>query len=474
MFPLIRLLGYLLVAMITFIGLRLFYYYASYFFAWRRYRQLAPVTTANLRALRDLPYVKVQITTRGAPGTTDVIRRGIQNIVALASEAPELYCPRLSIEVITESREQARLLKDDFALMPVLLEADALVLPPTYRTPRDTGLKARALHYMVEQRRRGYHHKPGRTFIVHYDEESVMEPDELRKLVACLATTDKQILEGPIYYPLEFNDASAICRAMECNRPIVCYECRHVMEDGHPIHIHGSNLVVDEALEDQFGWDFGTLDGQPFVAEDYVFGTLAFLRYGPSIFGWHGCVMLEQPPFSIQSAFRQRVRWIQGVLQGLAMLKRQPAYHKLPLKERIRLTLPTHYRILTFALGCPTGALAVPFLLYQTAIVLSGHTFIPLPFPLDAWLVFVGFLWLNSMLIGVWYNLAQARDLTPLQRLTEGARAFALTPVASFVETAAGFWAAVKWATGDRHVTWQTTPKTIEADRAMNWRAISV
>ena len=41
-----RLLGYVLVALITFIGLRLFYYYTSFFFAWRRYRQLAPVTTS--------------------------------------------------------------------------------------------------------------------------------------------------------------------------------------------------------------------------------------------------------------------------------------------------------------------------------------------------------------------------------------------------------------------------------------------
>ncbi len=473
MLTLVRLLGYLLVALITFIGARILYYYASYFFVWRRYRHLAPVTTDDLRALPNLPYVKIQITTRGAPGSTEVIRRGIQNVVALAGEAPDLYCPHLSIEVVTESREQARRLRDDFALLPVLMDADALVLPASYTTPRDTRLKARALHYMVEQRREGYNRRPGRTFVVHYDEESVMEPAELRKLLACLATTDKQILEGPIYYPLEFGDASAICRAMESNRPIVCYECRHVMEHGHPIHIHGSNLVIDESLENEFGWDFGTLDGQPFVAEDYVFGTLAYLRYGPSIFGWHGCLMLEQPPFSLQSAFRQRLRWIEGVLQGLVMLERQPAYRKLSLRDRLHLTLPTRYRILTFALGFPTGLLALPYLLYQTVVVLSGHGFTPLPFPIMAWLVFVGFLWLNSLLIGVWYNLSHAQQMTPVERLTEAARAFALAPVASFVETGAAFWAAVKWSTGNRGVHWLTTPKTRHADRWMNWKGDS-
>jgi len=64
-------------------------------------------------------------------------------------------------------------------------------------------LKARALHYMVELRRRGVKRKPGKTFIVHFDEESVMEPDELRKLFKFLATTDKKLTEGQIYYPLE-------------------------------------------------------------------------------------------------------------------------------------------------------------------------------------------------------------------------------------------------------------------------------
>jgi hypothetical protein len=40
------------------------------------------------------------------------------------------------------------------------------------------------------------------------------------------------------------------------------------MESGMPLHLHGSNLVVEEEFENQIGWDFGTLDGQPFIAED--------------------------------------------------------------------------------------------------------------------------------------------------------------------------------------------------------------
>ena len=53
-----------------------------------------------------------------------------------------------------------------------------------------------------------------------------MEPDELRKLMHYLSTSPKPLSEGPIYYPLEYSDAQMICRAMEANRPISCFECR--------------------------------------------------------------------------------------------------------------------------------------------------------------------------------------------------------------------------------------------------------
>jgi len=468
---LVRLLGYLLIALITIIGVRMIYYYVSYFFHWPRYRHLPEVTSDDVMALFTIPYVKIQITTRGSAGSSEVIERGIRNVVALAREAPELYCAQLSIEIVTESAEQERLLQGDLTRLPLPLDAVAVAVPPSYETPRGTQLKARALHYMTELRRNGFNAKPGKTFIVHYDEESVMEPGELRKLIRYLATTDKQIVEGPIYYPLEYTDTSAICRAMEANRPLTCFECRQVMESGTPLHLHGSNLVIDEQLENELGWDFGVLDGQPFVAEDYVFGVLAYLRKGPEVFGWHGSVMLEQPPFSFRSAFRQRYRWILGVLQGLQMLHRLPRYQRLPRREQRRLTWPVRYRILTFALGFPTGVLALPYLLYQAGALLSGQTYPPLPLPVMLWLVLVGFLWFNSVVVGVWYNLSFAQQLSPLDRWREGLRTVALAPVAGIMETVAGFWAVYNWLRGNRVVNWRPTPKTRHADRAMHWTA---
>ncbi len=119
---------------------------------------------------------------------------------------------------MTESIEQKHVLEWDFSLSP--LRVHCFVIPAGYETRKGTQLKARGLHYMVELRRRGLNRKAGQTFIVHFDEESLMLPEELRKLIHYLATSDKLLTEGPIYYPLEYREASLICRAMEANRPV--------------------------------------------------------------------------------------------------------------------------------------------------------------------------------------------------------------------------------------------------------------
>lgn len=324
---------------------------------------------------------------------------------------------------------------------------------------------------MVELRRQGKNRKPGQTFILHYDEESVMVPDELRKLLYYLANTDKKLTEGPIYYPLEYRDASLICRAMEANRPVGCFECREVMESGTPLHMHGSNLVIEEALENQLGWDIGTLDGEPFIAEDYVFGVFAYLYCGPGIFGWHGCVMIEQPPFSYKSAFKQRYRWVVGVLQGMTAMQRMREFSTLPWKLRFQLTWGTRYRIMTFALGLPTGIISLFYTLYQAVEVLLGHAYLPLPLPLMLWMSLVGVLWLNSILIGVWYNLMSSEELTPLQKWSEGTKVLAMAPIAGIMESSAAFWAVTQWMTGNRKVSWQPTPKTKAADKTLHAKA---
>ena len=369
---------------------------------------------------------------------------------------------------MTESSAQASLIEDAFS--STNLKVTALVIPKTYRTPNGTELKARGLHYIVERRRAGWNHTPGKTFVVHFDEESVMLPAELKKLVFFLSKTDKRILEGPIYYPLEYMNASVLCRAMEANRPVGCFECRQVMENGVPLHLHGSNLVIDQELEDEIGWDIGSLDGQPFIAEDYVFGMNAFVEYGDSVFGWHGCVMLEQPPFSFKSAFKQRHRWIFGVLQGMSMVGDHELFRSLPLKTRFGVIWGTRFRIASFALGSFVGVLSLlllPVLLPVVIQDIATGTSLALPWEISIWLTLVGTMWIGSIYIGAWYNVAYA-GLNLEQQITEMARAIVLAPIAGILESTAGFWAVFEWSMGRRKVVWTPTPKTKTADDAAN------
>ena len=459
------ILGIVLIVLISWVAARMSVYWRSFLFHWPRYRQTAPVATDELRHA-DVPYVKIQITTRGSQGSTRVITRGIRHLLDLAVEDREFYRSVLSVEVLTESQSQADHIDSVFRSAP--LHVEAIVLPREYRAPNGTELKARALHYAVECRRAGWNRKPGRTFIVHFDEESVIVPREMRKLLMLLSTTTKKLLEGPIYYPLDYMESPQLCRSMEANRPIGCFECRDVMERGRPLHLHGSNLVIDESLENELGWDIGTLEGHPFIAEDYIFGLMAYLAGGPGVFGWHGCVMFEQPPFSVKSAFRQRYRWVFGVLQGLSKCRHLEAFTALPRSRRASLRLGTIYRLSTFALGSIVGILSSLYLsitLLHVFSALADGTIAGLPLVISAWMGIVGALWLGAVFIGATYNLSEA-GLPRDQVRSQIALAVGLAPIAGIIESTAALWAIVRWAGGVREVQWVPTPKTREAETA--------
>ena len=128
------LLGGIIALFISVIGIRLLFYFHSFFLHWRRYRRIEPVTNSDIRALPCIPFVKVQITTRGSIGSTEVIRRGIQNIDALVKEAPDLYRDKICVEVVTESWMQKQVLERDFARPSMsvqeLVVVHSLPLPP--------------------------------------------------------------------------------------------------------------------------------------------------------------------------------------------------------------------------------------------------------------------------------------------------------------------------------------------------------
>jgi egghead protein (zeste-white 4 protein) len=448
-----KIAAVLLSVVLTGIAARYVYYYWCWARSRRHFAHPAPLDPAVLAA-RDIPWMKFQVTTRG--GHPEIVERTVAGVIDAVSPHPWL-AHRVSVEVITESAEEAAALPVRFAGAPC--PVDALCLPASYRTPHGTGLKARALHYMVERRRDGWNARPGRTFIVHLDEETLVTGDHLLVLVDYLSADPRPVSQGPILYPLEWGNTPWMCRAMESLRPFGCSECARVMSNPPPPHLHGSNLVVDEEVEDAIGWDFGTIDGQPYIAEDLLFGLRAYALLGREGFGWHGATMLEQPPLSVYWAVQQRLRWVLGALQGWRAMGQREDLLSIPARERSRLRRAVGFRVATYALGFPVGFAGLYFLLHPAVRQAALLT------PLGVWRLFImlaGLGWVLSYQIGLARNL-RYQDVGWLGRLRQHLTLLVLTPVTGLFETAGPFLALTRWLVGARQARWTPTPKTAES-----------
>ena len=116
----------------------------------------------------------------------------------------------------------------------------------------------------------------------------------------------------------------------------------------------------------------------------------------------------------------------------------------------------------------PIGNLSeqtLPAFLAKTIASIYLNQQAPLPGPASAWLSLVGLMWIGSVFIGAWHNLADSGLDGPTRR-AEIARAVLAAPVAGLIESSAALWAVLAWTHGARRVSWVPTPKTIEADAA--------
>ena len=412
----------------------------------------------------------IQITTKG--GALAVVERGIDNVLDGIVRYPAL-CDVVRVEVITENGEEVQALEARYAGAAIRVEP--ILLPPDYRTPQGTALKARALHYMVERHRS----TPDDCYVVHYDEESVLTPDNLARLVHRLLSRPVGISEGMISYGLDWDQATLLNKAMESARPFGCHECYSVMTSPPPLHLHGSNLVVRQDLENEIGWDIGNLDGSALVAEDLVFGLMAYLRYGPGEFGWHYAEMIEQPPFTVKDGYKQRERWVFGALQALAHVRSLPGWGQLRLRDRLRIAVIIRVRVLTYALGFPISLLALGVNSVVATMVALESVRVDQwqgswpEWTVDGVLTVCGIgLWLGATQLGLGYNLRHS-GLGVRQRVRDHLLVLLVTPIAGLVDTAGPLVAVLKWIAGIREVTWRPTPKSAPVTRTGVGRARS-
>jgi hypothetical protein len=393
------------------------------------------------------PKILFQITTRSAT-KTPVVKRGIDSI---RNSCSKINYYNFGISVVSDDLADLESLKN-------IKECEVIVVDSKFST--NAIKKGRALQYAVEQRRRSARNTSN-YWIFHMDEESYVTSQTILSLLKKIKEGDVIASEGPIFYPLKFESANFLTAIAESGRPFTCYHCVSHMTNPPPMHMHGSNLLVRSDIEDCVGWNFG-----PTLAEDEIFGYKIYEKYGSNSLGWHGGILLEQPPLNIKDHFMQRRRWILGRLQNI---------DKFPLIHRFKVTFELITYFLVFISGIISPILwfhsqLVPNLQFLSSMaqinhglnlditywvlkvmnIISSQSIVhtlakgsPVEISVGLMLLFSSIVWLLSYQIGLSLNLRYTKISKP-KRFLYHLQTLILCPIIGVVETFPAFCAIVE------------------------------
>lgn len=398
----------------------------------------------DVRRIHNDPAIIFQITTRSAT-KTDVVKRGIESII---QSAKEVNFDNYEISIVTDDPADVRTLKN--------LDCETVVVDKAFKT--NAIRKGRGLQYATEHRR--WHRKNTSNYwIFHMDDESYVVPQTILALLKVIREGKCVASEGPIFYPLKFESANRVAAIAESIRPFTCYDCVSQMTNPPPVHMHGSNLLVRSDIEDTIGWQFG-----PVLAEDQMFGFKVYEKYGPGSMGWHGGILLEQPPLSLKDHFFQRRRWVLGTLQNLPKF---PRWHRLKLL----------YRSVTYFLGFASAVSSIAVMAFNYFMIFTMQDYARLTdifaiseklpvdinsgFSLDLLLAilasvdpgeltlalimtFILVVWIGSYQMGLYSNLKYSK-IRWFKRILFHAQALLLAPLVGLVETFPAFWATIEY-----------------------------
>jgi len=396
-----------------------------------------------------------QITTRSATKTS-VVRRGIRSII---NAAHEISFSNYQICIVTDDPQDQWTLRKE--------RCEILVVQKSYHT--DAIKKGRALQYAVDHRRQTEKNTSKR-WIFHMDEESYVTPQTILALLKFIASGRGVVSEGPIFYPLKFDSANRLTAIAESVRPFACYDCVSQMTSPPPLHMHGSNLLVRSDVEDDIEWKFGHT-----LAEDQMFGYKVHQKYGHGSMGWHGGILLEQPPLNLKDHFFQRRRWFLGTMQNL---------DKFPRWHRYKVMLKSVTLFLGFASGVASTALMIngyvlPLfslsasglgtinsaimtlpshldpLAALNSILSSTLTATPIEFATSAILLFASLVWLGSYQLGLFLNLRYSKTTTS-KKVVLHLQTLILCPLLGLIETFPAFWATIEYNVKKKHMSEKT------------------
>ena len=403
----------------------------------------------DLRRIYNDPTIIFQITTRSAT-MTPVVKRGIDSII---DSSLKINYRNYQISIITDDPKDQVTLND--------INCEVIIVDKKFASSAIK--KGRALQYAVEHRR-----KTGKNisnyWIFHMDDESYVTSQTIMSLLKFIREGNAIASEGPIFYPLKFESANRLTAIAESIRPFTCYDCVSQMTNPPPLHMHGSNLLVRSDIEDSIGWNFG-----PTLAEDQIFGYKIYEKYGPKSMGWHGGMLLEQPPLNIKDHFMQRRRWVLGSLQNMV---RFPLIHKFKLM----------FKLVTYFMGFVSGVVStilyfhayIPKLFLVLSISISEFNLDIISWfdkvmkifsseatmnasinggPLDPIigliLLFPYTMWLFSYQLGLFLNLRYSK-ISLIKRVALHLQTLLLSVVIGLLETFPAFYAMLEYYIRDR------------------------
>lgn len=410
----------------------------------------------DLARIHNDPIIIFQITTRSAT-KTPVVKRGINSII---SSSCKIKYSNYIISVVSDDLEDIATLgcfrgNNNFEVIIVDKKFTANAIK-----------KGRALQYAVEYRRKvGLN--TSKYWVFHMDDESYVTHQTILSLLRFIRESNAIASEGPIFYPLKFESANFLTAIAESVRPFTCYDCVSQMTNPPPLHMHGSNLLVRSDIEDSIGWNFG-----PTLAEDQLFGYKVYEKYGPKSLGWHGGILLEQPPLNIKDHFMQRRRWVVGSMQNI---------NNFPLIHRFKMV----FKLATYFLGFISGIVSIilyayfqvpkmmPLLLSSSSSTINNinqtvnidiatwfnklfdtlssqsivHTLTngsPVEVGIGLMLLFTSVMWLLSYQVGLFLNLRYSKIGWP-KRILFHLQTLVLCLVIGLIETFPAFWAMIEY-----------------------------
>jgi beta-1,4-mannosyltransferase len=396
----------------------------------------------DLRRIYNDPKIIFQITTRSAT-KTPVVKRGIDSII---NSSLKINYSNYQISVITDDPKDRSTLNG--------IKCEVIVVEKKFKAFAIK--KGRALQYAVEHRR-----KAGKNiasyWIFHMDDESYVTNQTIISLLKFIREGNAIASEGPIFYPLKFESANPLTAIAESIRPFTCYDCVSQMTNPPPLHMHGSNLLVRSDIEDSIGWNFGQT-----LAEDQIFGYNIYEKYGSKSMGWHGGILLEQPPLNLKDHFMQRRRWVIGSLQNM---QRFPFIHKFKLM----------FKLTTYFMGFVSGVIST--ILYFHAYIPKLLSLLPMygiNLDITSWfdilmktffsestlntsingntldpivglvLLFPYTMWLFSYQLGLFLNTRYSK-ISVIKRIVLHLQTLLLSFVIGLIETFPAFWAMLEY-----------------------------